>query len=304
MKPYQPSLAAPIMGLLILLLAVILGGAAIGALFALLSNLIYIIILFPIGMGWLGGKLVEGAVRAGKIRNPGIAIGAGILIAFVIVAAMWTVEFIQFRNAQTAALLKTNPQAAQAEIDLQIDSQLARETGQGGFAGFALLKDQKGVAVGQLPGSDNAFFNLGPTLSWFYWALEVLLIAWIAVMVGRKQAYMPFCETCSRWHGKEHLLGTLGAKRSKEALDLIENAQFLKLGEELQTNPSLPNVGIFLAQCGPGCEEGDAYLAVRSQVRGSSGKAIAKDLATGMITPAQTQDVLRGIENRKALYGI
>ena len=58
MKPYQPSLAAPPTGLLILLLAVLLGGAAIGALAALLSNLVYVIILFPIGMGWLGGKLV------------------------------------------------------------------------------------------------------------------------------------------------------------------------------------------------------------------------------------------------------
>ncbi len=304
MKPYQPSLAAPIVGLLILLLAVILGGAAIGVLVALLSNLIYLIILFPVGMGWLGGKLVAGAVRAGKIRNPGVAIGAGILIAIVIIAAMWTIEFIQFRNAQAATILKANPQAAQAEIDLQIDSQLTQATGQGGFFGFALLEDQKGVAVGQLPGSDNALFNLGPTLSWVYWALEVLLTAWFAVMVGRKQAYLPFCESCGRWHGKERLLGTLGAKRSKEALELIENAQFLKLGEELQTNPSLPNVGVFLAQCGPGCEEGDAYLAVRSQVRGSGGKAAAKDLATGMISPAQTQDVLRGIENRKALYGI
>jgi hypothetical protein len=72
----------------------------------------------------------------------------------------------------------------------------------------------------------------------------------------------------------------------------------------LQTNPSLPNVGVFLAQCGPDCTDGDAYLAVRSQVRGSGGKAIATDLVTGMITPAQTQDVLQGIENRKALYGL
>ena len=304
MKPYQPSLAAPVKGLLILLLAVILGGAAIGALVSLLSNLFYLIILFPIGMGWLGGNLVAAMVRAGKIRNPGVAIGAGILIAVVMYAAMWTTEFIQFRNAQAAVILNAKPQAGQAEIDRQIDQDLTSSTGQGGFIGFALFKDQNGVVVGQLPGSDTALFNLGPIFSWVYWLVEVLLMAWFGMSVGRKPAYQPFCESCNRWHGKEQLLGTLGSKRSKEVIDLIENGRFLKLGEELQTNPSLPNVGVFMAQCDPDCTDGDAFLAVRSQVRRSGGNATAKDLVTGMITPAQTQEVLRGIENRKALYGI
>ena len=67
---------------------------------------------------------------------------------------------------------------------------------------------------------------------------------------------------------------------------------------------SLPNVGVFMARCGEDCAEGDAFLAVRSQVRGSSGKPMATDLITGMIPPAQTQEVLQGIENRKALYGL
>ncbi len=304
MKPYQPSLAAPVKGLLILLLAVILGGAVLGALISLLSNLLYLIILFPIGMGWLGGKLVAAAVRAGKIRNPGVAIGAGILIALVMAAAMWVTGYLQFRNAQAAITRNTNPQAGQAEINQEIDAVLVNATGQSGFIGYVLIEDQKGAPVLQLPGSDRALLTLSPVLSWISWLVEVLLIAWLAVVIGRRPAYQPFCEFCNRWHGAEQLLGTLGAKRSKEVTSLIESAQFLKLGEELQTNPSLPNVGVFLAQCGPDCTEGDAFLAVRSQVRSSSGKANAKDLVTGMIAPAQTQEILRGIENRKALYGL
>ena len=304
MKPYQPSLTAPITGLLILLLAVLLGGAAIGVLAALISNLIYLIILFPIGMGWLGGKFVAGAVRAGKIRNPGVAIGAGILIALVMYGAMWATEYFQYRNAQAAVILETQPQADQSAIDRQIDVDLINATGQAGFVGFVLQQDQQGVAIIQLPGFVTALNILGPFLSWVYWLVEVLLIAWVSVTMGRKPAYQPFCETCNRWHGEEKLLGTLGSKRSKEVVDLIENAQFLKLGEELQTNPSLPNVAVFLAQCGADCTDGDAFLAVRTQVRRSRGNTTATDLVTGMISPAQTQDVLQGIENRKALYGL
>lgn len=287
MKPYQPSLAAPVKGLLILLLAVLLGGAVFGVLVSLLSNLIYVIILFPIGMGWLGGKLVAAAVRAGKIRNPGVAIGGSILIAVVMYGAMWAGEYIQFRNAQ--AVVTTNA---------------ASQAGQGGFIDFVSAEDQNGAAVLQLPALGIKVLNLGPVFTWAAWLVEMLLIAWLALVIGRRPATQPFCEACNRWHGAEQLLGTLGAKRAKEVTGLIESAQFLKLGEELQTNPSLPNVGVFLAQCGPGCAEGEAFLAVRSQVRGSGGRATATDLVTGMIPPAQTQEILRGIENRKALYGL
>jgi hypothetical protein len=217
---------------------------------------------------------------------------------------MWIGGYLQFRNAQAAVILNANPQASQEEINQQLDMELANYTGQGGFIGFMITEDRKGVDVVQLPSAGQALLNLGATLSWVAWLVEVLLMAGVAVSIGRTPAYRPFCESCNRWHGAEQLLGTLGAKRSKEAIDLIESGQFLKLGEELQTNPSLPNVGVFLAQCGPGCADGEAFLAVRSQGRSSSGKATAKDLATGMITPAQTQDVLQGIENRKALYGI
>ena len=163
MKPYQPSLAAPVKGLLILLLAVLLGGAVFGVLVSLLSNLIYVIILFPIGMGWLGGKLVAAAVRAGKIRNPGVAIGGSILIAVVMYGAMWAGEYIQFRNAQ--AVVTTNA---------------ASQAGQGGFIDFVSAEDQNGAAVLQLPALGIKALNLGPVLTWAAWLVEMLLIAWLA----------------------------------------------------------------------------------------------------------------------------
>ena len=56
MKPYQPSLTVPAGGLVLLILAALLGGVVIGALVSILStNLMYVIVLFPIGMGLLGG---------------------------------------------------------------------------------------------------------------------------------------------------------------------------------------------------------------------------------------------------------
>jgi hypothetical protein len=77
---------------------------------------------------------------------------------------------------------------------------------------------------------------------------------------------------------------------------------YIKLGEELQSNPALPNIGVFMAS-GNDCPNGDALLVVRSQVRDSRGNPTAKDLARGMISATQAQELQRGIQNRRALYG-
>lgn len=298
MKPYQPSLTVPAGGLVLLLLAALLGGALIGALVSILStNLIYVIVVFPIGMGLLGGMIIAAAVRAGKVRHPGVALGAAVLMGLVIYAAMWTTDFIQYRGSEVTAA-NVNP----VDVDRFINSELQAKTGQPGFVGFVLLRNQMGEVFGRLP-DGSYWINLGPTFSWIYWVIELALIIWMAVILGRKPATVPFCEACQRWLDQPKLVGTLGASRSKEVLGLVDAGNFLKLGEELQSNPALPNIGVFVADCGPDCPEGDAFLAVRRQSRNSNGNTAAKDVQSGLITAAQLQELRHGIENRKALYG-
>jgi hypothetical protein len=272
MKPYQPSLTAPAGGLVILLVFALFGGAAVGAAFSFLSNLVYIILIFPILMGLSGGWLVATGVRVGKIRHPGVALGAALLAGLVLYAALWFCNYAQFHGGQ---------------VD---------------FVGYVLYVNQKGV-MAVLLGSNGGLLNLGPLLSAVYWAVELLLIVWLVVITGHRPAYAPFSEICGRWFEKPALMGTLGSRRTKEVMGLIESGQFLKLGEELQTNPALPNLGIFLVMCEKEATPGEAYLALRSQTRDTRGNPAMKDIAAGTILIAQAKDLLQGIENRKALYG-
>jgi hypothetical protein len=69
MKPYRPSNKVPSAGFMWLLLSSILGGLAIGGLTFFVSNLIYLIILFPLGMGFAGGIVSATAIQQGKVRN-------------------------------------------------------------------------------------------------------------------------------------------------------------------------------------------------------------------------------------------
>jgi hypothetical protein len=301
MKPYQPSLAAPARGVFILLAAVLLGGTVLGVLVSLLSTQVYLILVFPLVMGLLGGAMVAAVVRAGKIRNPGVAIAAAVMIGIIIYAAMWATDYIQFRNNRIAEFIVTNPGADPSQADAMIDTVLKERTGQTGFLGYLLYEGAEGVSVGRI--GSQKFLNLGPVVSWIDWVVELIILLWAAVRTGSKPAYEPFCETCGRWYDKPQLLGTLGASRSKEVLNLVENEQYVKLGEELQSNPALPNIGVFMATSGKDCTNGDVLLVVRSQNRDSRGNPTAKDLARGMILAVQSQELQRGIQNRRALYG-
>lgn len=303
MKPYQPSLAAPAGGVLILLAAVLLGGTAVGVLVSLLSNLAYLILVFPLIMGLIGGALVAVAVRGGKIRNPGIAITAAVLIGIIIYAAMWATDYFQFRNNSNSDWLAKNPSANLTEADARFDIDLSQSTGQSGFLGYVLYEAAQGVSIGRIGSNDQNALNLGPIFSWIYWVIELIIILWAAIRTGCKPAYEPFCEACGRWHEKPQLLGSLGASRSKEVLNLVENEQYLKLGEELQSNPALPNVAIFMTTPAVDCPDGDVYLVVRSQKRDSRGNPTAQDLVKGMISAVQSQELQRGIQNRRSLYG-
>jgi hypothetical protein len=287
---------------MILLVAILVGGAVIGALFSLVSSLFYLVFLFPLLMGVIGGILIAIAVRSGKVRNPLVALISGLLIGIVMYGSMWAVNYLQFRNVEKSVIVSRAPTTNPADVDTFIDQTLAVKTGSSGFPGYVLLTGQEGVSIGRVGSGRNAL-NLGPTFSWVYWGLELLLILWLASTLGRSPAREPFCEACERWYPRPALLGTLGSSRTKEVLGLIDGGQYQKLGEELQSNPALPNVGVFLATCGDDCPEGDAYLAARRQTRGSNGSVVLKDLQAGLISHTQLQDLRQGIENRKALYG-
>ena len=302
MKPYKPSQIVPAGGLLLLILSAVVGGALIGGIVSLVSNLIYLILFFPAAMGLAGGVLVALAIRRGKIRNPVVGQMGGLLAGLIIYSSMWFGNYLQFQNSVRSEILARSPGAAVAEVDAFVDQFIKNQTGVSGFSGYILLVDQDGVSIGRVGRSNSV--NLGPTFSWVYWGAELFIILALSVSPAGRYARQPFCEACGRWYGTPALVGTLGASRSKELQAWVEGGQFQKLGEELQTNPALPNVGVFLATCGEGCADGETYLAVRLQSRNSKGAPDFKELQSGLITPPQAQDLRRGIEARKALYGI
>ncbi len=278
MKPYQPSLIAPAGGLVLLLLLAVVGGALVGAVFSGVAKLVYVALLFPLFIGLLVGGLVSTGVRLGKIRHPMVAVGSAGVATLAAYAALWGGSYLQAQSGLAA--------------------------GQVGFIDYLGLVNQQGIYAVRLLNGQVELLNLGPVISAMYGVLELVLIGWLAIDAGRKAALAPFSEVCGRWFEKPALMGTLGSRRTQEVLKLIEAGQFLKLGEELQTNPALPNLGLLMTVCEQAGGSGEAYLVLCTQTRDSRGNPAQKEVVAGVIGSVQAKDLLQGIENRKALYGI
>ena len=74
MRPYRPSNKAPLLGIMVLVIYTLVGAITLGAIVFGVSQIIYLIALFPLIIGAIGGAIVAAAVKRGKVRNSAVAI--------------------------------------------------------------------------------------------------------------------------------------------------------------------------------------------------------------------------------------
>src|SRR4028118_1853555 len=106
MKPYQPSNKVTTTGIKWLLLSSVIGGVAIGGLTHLISLLVYLIVLFPWGMGFAGSTVMVAAIRQGKVRNPAIATLFGVLTGLLIYGSLHGAGYWQFKQLASEQITK------------------------------------------------------------------------------------------------------------------------------------------------------------------------------------------------------
>ena len=124
MKTYTPSNKICPQGLKWLILTTIIGGATIGGLTFLISQLIYLIIIFPVIMGILGGGLNALAIDKGKVRNPLVATGFGLLMGLSIYGSMNLGNYWLFKDGINKEAKSINNELSQTEIDARLDEYL------------------------------------------------------------------------------------------------------------------------------------------------------------------------------------
>jgi hypothetical protein len=260
MKKYRTSGRIPFGGFIALILATIIGGAVIGGIVFAASHLIYLIILFPLLMGAVGGGLLALVVRGTKVRSPIIAALFGLIMGVGIVGVYRFAEYyIDFRNEITnAAHESEGDNITQEEIDQFIDETLEQETGSPGFIGYLKYSASLGTTITR----SSSEVELDEKATWVYWGIELVIVMLFCAGLAASAARKPFNEEAGEWYPEPLLVGSVDWKSRKEFYKLLK-AGDLRSAFKMVTTASLSGNRVdVLVQQTPSAPQTDVVLSV------------------------------------------
>lgn len=250
----NPNSKAPIKGVALLFGSVLVAGILIGGVTSLISNFIYLIILFPLLMGLAMRVIIKSAVVSEKIRSPFLVIFAGIFGTLIIYGSLHFFDYLQFRNQMTkdiqAQVIAEYGEAAPKEnVQAYIDYLFVEETGVPGFIGFILLQAKEGVSISNVgPGSSGSEQNLG-AFTWVLWLVEMGFIFWGSTESAYKKAKDLFCERCNAWIPEGDHIGGVQKESINQVIDLVRRRDFVHMLELLQKDTVFPSLEFYTRTC-------------------------------------------------------
>jgi uncharacterized membrane protein YebE (DUF533 family) len=98
-------------------------------------------------MGFGTGALLGVAVKTGKIRNPSIALGLGILGGIVAYGSLIYGQYINFQQETEKIMQSDYNITDKKQVAEQINAVLQQETGDLGFVGFLKFSARQGTST-------------------------------------------------------------------------------------------------------------------------------------------------------------
>ena len=203
-RPYQPDGGFTASGLITMLGAMLVAGAAIGFAAHFVSKLFYLIILFPVLIGLFLGAVGTRLVKFANLRNPLLGGLAGLVGGAAAMTMMHYFDYQAFRREAAAeapdivAVANMPPAQRETEYPQFEEPDLARRlvAAYASFPGYVDFMAHEGVEI-KKGGSDG--LNLGYVGTYIYWLVELLIVAGITFAMVRKQTTEPFCTECALW---------------------------------------------------------------------------------------------------------
>jgi len=264
-------------------------GAGVGMTVSIIGNFVYLILLFPIGMGFAAGSFLANLVKELKIRGVVEAAFLSLLAAVTMYGAYHYGRYMALQ-VQTSMMLFSTFSKAMEDESLHIartlvDSAMQEQTGYSGFGGYMLYRAQEGVSIGR--SYSNNRLNLGFTFTWLYWFIEFGIIQWIILLLARKSAGALYCELCKNWYGSEKHLGGTSLRKESQSAAMISRKDFAGIKTLLETKTEIPGVEFYLQSCET-CNNNVSHLTVRHSYRNAKGILYFKDVARYSLSPTDT----------------
>lgn len=222
LRPYRADGGYEITGLTISLVGGMVAAAVAGFLAHLISQWVYLILIFPVAIGFGVGFVGARAAKWFRVRSPWAAGLAGLLAG---VSAMLCMHYFDYQasrsqvaelSPEVQALYQLPPDQFKEFVNNNVEAK-EQESANAEYAlyhaeslsAYMDAQARQGVELKRVGGSDSGGMNLGYVGSFIYWIVEVLMVALVSAGVMKVQAAEPYCRRCGAWK-RQQKLGTMG----------------------------------------------------------------------------------------------
>ncbi len=299
MNTYRPSGTVTITGLMKMLMVSLIGAVVLGGVAHFIGRFIYIMILFPLVMGFGAILAVSFGITTGKCRN----FIAGIIVALITGAvsygSMHFFDYLNFKNSMVNEMLQNGETTAEGEPVTKdmasnfINYYLQEETGSIGFIGYVKGNAKQGISIGKIGRNGG---NIGEIGTWIYWAIELGAIMFIAAMAAGSTKN-PFCEKCDVWYDESDLT-RISESSGYDVIEALKEERFVDLPSKLELVTEAPCINISGSIC-PSCNETDAIITIAEVTLNDKGNESSSSIHSQMISMDNFKEVVKGIEEAK-----
>ena len=251
--PYQPDGGFETGGVVAFACAMIVAGGAVGYAASWISTKFWLVMAFPVVMGAILGGVAVWSIKRGRVRNPLVAGAVSLLGALFMMGVVHYADygrfkgtraeaqpdFLEFQQApaeQREAFLKSEEEAG-GQIDF-VRQQKRREAEDflrmvdvRGFGSYLAWESGQGIRISSSHGgsSDKGLPITGIGV-YIYWAVEVVLAAGVAFVMGRSTSRQPYSTRAGAWM-QSRILGGLDPSRQALAVAALNEGSLSKLRE-------------------------------------------------------------------------
>ncbi|NWF68599.1 MAG: hypothetical protein HXY40_05910 [Chloroflexi bacterium] len=276
MRAYRPSGKVPFFGLLLLFVAGVVAAVLTGGLAFFISYQfnIFLVCIFPIFMGFIGGLFLSGAVKLGKVRNPLVATIFGLLTGILMVLVFRGAEYYFYWvwSDSQRIVERRNDNLTQEELNAAAFQISLERISLEEFIEFNQELAAAGTTITRSAStSSSSGIELDANMTWILWTIEALAIILICIVLPNGTASEPFNEVANRWFGGWTWLGSVPIDRRTEFLDLLQRGDF-KSARQFITTAALPLPRVDLEVADGDSTPGiDMLLRVQDSKAGRSG---------------------------------
>ena len=270
----------------------VLGGMMVGVAVGAIGTFIYLVIVFPIIIGFLGGYIITENAKYTKARNASLIIITSVLTSFILFGTIFFTRYVGLQVITAKEVFGGYSDENLKSAKVLVEYSLEKDTGYPGFVGYILFKANRGVSIGRISRTDA--LNLGSIFTWLYWLVELGVIVFITIFMSRDISKKRFCEFCNSWYPGQRHVGGIPAAREFEILNLIKLNDYTGVGHALEENTAVPSTEFYVQSC-TSCEKNTSFLSV-AKARRDHGKLTFTDVLNATLTPRENKLLMEEIK--------